>query len=69
MIGNISIPPLFVFLPGKFEEIYSRFFYIVKNLCPTLDPESLMIDFEREIIIGFSKMYPNTTITINLHTF
>ena len=33
------------------------------NLCPTLDPESSMTEFEKASIIAFSNIYLNTTIT------
>ena len=36
---------------------------MVKNLLPTLDPESLMTDFEKGSITGFLKIYLNTRIT------
>lgn len=64
-----SIPHLFVLLPGKSGDSFSKFFNIVKNLHPTLDPKFLMTDFEKGSIITFSKIYPNTTLAMNLHTF
>ena len=45
---------------------YSRFFCIMKNLCPTLDPEDLTINFEKWTIIVFSKIHPNMMITISV---
>ena len=44
--------PLFVLLPGKSGETCNRFFYMVKKLCLTLDPESLMINFEKESLLS-----------------
>ena len=38
-------------------------FYIIKNLLPILDPESLMTDFEQGSISAFLKIYLNTRIT------
>lgn len=66
---NSSIPCLFVLLPGKSEESHCRFFHIIKDLDPTLDPESFMIDSEKASIIVSSKIYRNKTTTMNLHTY
>lgn len=44
-------------------------FYIVTNLHLILDLKSLMINFHKGSIIAFSKVYPNTIIIMNEHTF
>ena len=54
------------YFQGNWEKSAADFiiqFYIVKNLFPILDPESLMTDFEKGSIIGFLKIYLNTRIT------
>ena len=50
---------------NKSAETRSRFFYVVKKLCLTLDPESLMIKFEEESLLSL-RYTPNSTITLNL---
>ena len=47
----------------KFAADFIIQFYIVKNLLPTLGPESLMTHFEKGRTIGFLKIYLNTRIT------
>ena len=51
LIRNSRIPPLFVLLPGKLKVTYGRFIYIyiINNLHPVLDPESLILTLRMEI--------------------
>uniref|UniRef100_A0A915DT06 MULE transposase domain-containing protein n=1 Tax=Ditylenchus dipsaci TaxID=166011 RepID=A0A915DT06_9BILA len=41
-----SLPTVFFLLPGKSEEIYKRAFDALTRLCPDLDPDMFMADFE-----------------------
>lgn len=57
------LPHLFILLPGKSGKIGSRIYNTVlygKEFTPTLEPESLMTDFEKGSITGFLKIYLNT---------
>lgn len=63
LVRNTNIPHLFILLQGNLEKLAAEFiiqFYMVKNLLPTLEPESLMTDFEKGSITGFLKIYLNT---------
>ena len=62
-IKNISIPRIFVLLPCKSQVTYSRLFSALKDLCPSLQPETLMVDFEKASINAFSDIFPTTKIT------
>lgn len=46
IIRHISVPRIFVLLPNKSQVTYSR-------LHPSLEPETLMVDFEKTIINAF----------------
>ena len=45
VIKNISIPRIFVLLPDKSQVTYSRLFSALKDLRPSLQPETLMVDY------------------------
>ena len=63
VIKNISIPRIFVLLPDKSQVTYSRLFRALKDLRPSLQPETLMVDFEKASINAFSAVFPTTKVT------
>ena len=63
VIKNISIPRIFVLLPDKCQVTYSRLFSVLKDLCPSLQPETLMVNFEKASINTFSAVIPTTKAT------
>ena len=63
VIENISIPRIFVLLPDKSQVTYSRLFSALKDLGPSLQLETLMVDFEKASINAFSAVFPTTKVT------
>ncbi|XP_068206482.1 uncharacterized protein [Palaemon carinicauda] len=58
VIKNISIPRIFVLLPDKSQVTYSRLFSALKDLRSSLQPETLMVDFEKHIVdLGLKSRY------------
>ncbi|XP_066969100.1 uncharacterized protein [Macrobrachium rosenbergii] len=63
VIKNISIPRIFVLLPDKSQVTYSKLFSALKDLRPSLQPETLMVDFEKASINAFSAVFSTTKLT------
>ncbi|XP_029650233.1 uncharacterized protein LOC115223666 [Octopus sinensis] len=63
VIQNISIPRLFVLLLSKSQVTYRRLFSALKDLHPSLEPDTLMVDFGKAIINAFCEILPTTNIT------
>ncbi|CAI9723094.1 Hypothetical predicted protein [Octopus vulgaris] len=72
-MSSISIPHLFVLLPGKSEITCSKLFSGLKGLHKSLNPEALMVDFEKATINAFSHTFTTTIkgclfhMTKNIH--
>lgn len=56
---NNVIPLVFALLPDKTEMSYTRMLEALKNLRPSLNPKSIMTDFERAAKNAFRKVFPN----------
>ncbi|XP_068225286.1 uncharacterized protein [Palaemon carinicauda] len=63
VIKNISIPRIFVLLPDKSQVTYSRFFSALKDLRPSFQSETLMVDFEKASVNAFSAVFPTIKVT------
>ena len=55
------MPALFALLPSKSEETYSRLFAQMRNMMPTVNPATVLTDFESATVKAFHIQYPNTT--------
>lgn len=56
---NVSIPLLYILLPDKTKETYVRMLTEIKNLKPSLNPSTIMSDFENAVISAISIVFPN----------
>ena len=63
VVRSVSIPRVFVLLPVKTDTTYNKLFSTLKKIEPMLDPEQLMIDFEKAAIKAFSYVFPAANIT------
>ena len=55
---NTALPCLFILLPGKSEEIYTRMLEQLKQLRPQLNPRKIISDFEKAILNSFHNIFP-----------
>jgi len=67
-IGSTSsetnvIPVIFVLLPNKTKNIYTRFFELIKEHIPNINPNIITIDFEAATIQAIKDVFPNTQIS------
>lgn len=67
-IGSISsetnvIPVIFVLLPNKTKNIYTRLFKLIKEHIPNFNPNIITIDFEAATIQAIKDVFPNTQIS------
>ena len=56
------LPSLFVLLPNKSEETYSRMWTKVSEFCPDACPTHLIVDFEKAAINAFSAHFTHTVV-------
>ena len=61
IVNNRVMPALFALLPSKSEETYSRLFAQMRNMMPTVNPATVLTDFESATVKAFHIQYPNTT--------
>ena len=61
-----SFPRIYALLPGKDEETYTRLFQALIDLMPSLDPSTMLLDFEKATIKSFQRCFPNCLITLCL---
>jgi hypothetical protein len=57
---NNVIPSVFILMPNRRESTYERVFEAIKNLEPSLNPSSIMTDFERAAINAFTSSFPSS---------
>ena len=57
-IGRFSVPRAFILLPGKTEAIYDRLVTALVHLRPNLQPDRIMMDFEKGAINSFEARFP-----------
>ena len=62
-IDNVSIPRIFALLPNKSTETYDTFFHVLKDLRSTLQPDTLMLDFEKASYDSFKNNFPTANVT------
>ena len=62
-INNFSVPRLFALLPDKKEETYERLFAKILELCPNLNPQAYMMDFEKAHMNCVRNHFPNVSIS------
>jgi hypothetical protein len=55
---NKVIPSVFALLPNKTEATYNRLLAALKSLRPSLNPETVMTDFEMAFINAFPQNFP-----------
>lgn len=55
-------PSVFALLPNKMESTYCRLFEALKSIKPELNPDTIMIDFEKAAMNAISKTFPVTKI-------
>lgn len=58
-----TIPSIFVLLPNKSQETYTRMIQAIKHLQPGLAPATILSDFERSAINAFKGEFPNAVFT------
>ena len=63
LLENVSVPRIFALLPNKSQETYEKFFHVLMDLRATLQPDTLMIDFERASYESFSDVFPSANVT------
>lgn len=61
MVNETIIPCIYAFLPNKTRETYQRFWAGVASL-ETLEPESIMTDYELAAVQALQAIFPNTTV-------
>jgi hypothetical protein len=57
---NNVIPSVFILMPNRRENTYERVFEAIKNLEPSLNPDSIMTDFEKAAINAFTSSFPSS---------
>jgi hypothetical protein len=57
---NKVIPSVFALLPNKTEATYDRLLAALKSLRPSLNPETVMTDFEMAFINAFRQNFPTS---------
>ncbi|KAI6659606.1 hypothetical protein LOD99_14529 [Oopsacas minuta] len=56
------LPSLFVLLPNKTENTYRRVWEQIHLLCPLVQPEQILLHFEKGAINSFEHVWPNTVV-------
>lgn len=56
------IPSVYALLPDKKEDTYIQMFKALKSLSQYLNPESIMMDFEKAAMNAVKSEFPNTSI-------
>jgi len=59
---NNVFPSVFALLPNKMESTYCRLFEALKSMKPKLNPDTIMIDFEKAVMSAILKTFPVTKI-------
>ena len=54
-----AIPVLYALLPNKQKVTYSRLFTLIKECEPTVNPKSIVWDFEIAAFTAIKKIFPN----------
>ena len=54
------LPSLFVLLPNKIQNTYSRMWHQIKILCPNAHPSQMIMDFEKAALNSFEQVWPDT---------
>ena len=57
---NKVTPFVFILMPNRRESSYERVFEALKNLEPSLNPDSIMTDFERAAMNAFNSSFPSS---------
>lgn len=58
LIDGSALPLIYILLPDKSEDSYARIFWKLKELKPTLNPSSIMADFEKASQNACSIVFP-----------
>ncbi|QQP50943.1 Putative LOC100898192, partial [Caligus rogercresseyi] len=58
VVRHSSIPRIFALLPNKTTNTYLRLLGCLKHIHPRLNPENVMMDFEKGVISAFEEVFP-----------
>ncbi|CAF1618235.1 unnamed protein product, partial [Rotaria magnacalcarata] len=58
---NAVLPVVFALLPNKTEQTYRRLINKLSELCPSWNPKSIMMDFEKAVMNAFAEKFITTT--------
>lgn len=56
--GGFVLPILYVLLPNKEEDTYTRMIRLICGIWPTFQPSHISLDFEFAVINGFRSTFP-----------
>ncbi|XP_022160646.1 uncharacterized protein LOC111032207 [Myzus persicae] len=59
---NNVFPTIFALLPNKTETTYVNFYNALKTLNESLNPKSIMVDFEKAAINAIQSVFTNTSV-------
>ncbi|KAG8180604.1 hypothetical protein JTE90_018222 [Oedothorax gibbosus] len=62
IVKNENVPVLFALLPSKSEAIYKKLFNAIKSLNPQLNPQTILLDFERAAMNAFLASFPTASV-------
>ena len=60
--SNFNVCTMYLFLPDKRTETYSRACQIIRRLCPRFSPHLINVDFERAQIICYNRYWPSAVV-------
>ena len=58
---NAVLPVVFALLPNKTEQTYRRLINKLSELCPSWNPKSIMMDFEKAVMNAFAEKFITAT--------
>ena len=59
VIGDIAPPLFYALLPNKTQSTYEKMLEAVKKICPEMNPEIILTDFEKAAINAFKNAFPD----------
>ncbi|KAG8176080.1 hypothetical protein JTE90_025538 [Oedothorax gibbosus] len=62
IVKSQNVPAVYALLPSKTEAVYSQLLAALKVLNPNLNPETILIDFEKAAMNAFKANFENTSI-------
>ena len=60
--NGISVPRLFALLPNKTEDTYNKLFTKLKELVDNVEPDTVMVDFEKAVINSILNTFRNSDV-------